>query len=288
MSRDPSVLYIMGAGRSGTTVMAALLASSQDVVAAGELHQLPMHVRGEKDCGCGLPLSECPEWRKHAAAYISAGESAYAERAERFHGHRTIWRYFLSRTFARDAAYQEVETAVFRSLGRGRRLVVDSSKYIGRALALSRVDPLGVRVMYMVRDPRGVVESFGKKVQTSRGALSATLYYIAVNLTAEAVARTLLRDRVIKVRFEDLVERPDETLARLSRFIGKDLGRAVDAIRDGREVAVGHLVGGNRLRSNERVTFVREVTWRKTMGRSTRFLVWLATLPLNLVNRYRL
>ncbi|MBT8488643.1 MAG: sulfotransferase [Gemmatimonadetes bacterium] len=288
MSREPSALYIMGAGRSGTTVMAALLAASPDVVAPGELHQLPDHVRGRENCGCGMPLSKCPKWGEYTAVISCIGEEAYAERAEHFHRHGMIWRYFVSGKFARDSKYQRGETTVFRTLEQDRNLVVDSSKYIGRALALSRVEALDLRFLYMVRDPRGVVESFGKKVQTSRGPLSATLYYLVVNLTAEVVARTLLRGRVMKVRFEDLAERPEETLARLGRFVDRDLSPTSDAIRQGRDVAVGHLVGGNRLRSRTRISFSRQVTWPKTMGRSTRFFVWLATLPLNIVNRYRL
>lgn len=288
MSPEPSVLYIMGAGRSGTTVMAALLASTPGVLAPGELHQLPDHVRGEATCGCGLPLRECPGWGEYWPAISCAGEEAYADKAEYFHRHGVIWRYFVSGKFARDPTYQKGEATVFQTLAQNRDLVVDSSKYIGRALALSRVEALDLRFLYMVRDPRGVVESFGKKVQTSRGPLSATLYYLVVNLTAEVVARTLLRRRVIKVRFEDLAERPDETLARLGRFIERDLSPASDAIREGRDVAVGHLVGGNRLRSRAKISFSREVTWPKTMGRTGRFFVWLATLPLNIVNRYRL
>src|SRR5450755_1085488 len=74
------VLYIAGTGRSGSTVLANILGEVDGVFAAGEVRYLWQ--RGLKEgrlCGCGLPVRECPVWRK---ALEEAGQLDDSSRAD--------------------------------------------------------------------------------------------------------------------------------------------------------------------------------------------------------------
>src|SRR6266571_3275615 len=60
----PTVLFIAGASRSGSTMLDLLLGELDGYVAAGELRNLWGH--GLLDgwrCGCGEPVKSCPFWR---------------------------------------------------------------------------------------------------------------------------------------------------------------------------------------------------------------------------------
>jgi hypothetical protein len=62
MSR-PTVLSIVGPGRSGTTILASVLGEADGVVSVGELRWLWQRgVQERRSCGCGLPPDERPVW----------------------------------------------------------------------------------------------------------------------------------------------------------------------------------------------------------------------------------
>jgi hypothetical protein len=63
----PAVLYVMGAGRSGSTVLGQALGQLEGIAQAGELASLwHRGLINNEPCGCGLPTRECPFWSEAA------------------------------------------------------------------------------------------------------------------------------------------------------------------------------------------------------------------------------
>lgn len=62
-SRAPTVIYIAGSGRSGSTLLERVLGELPGVVNVGELIDLFRRTapRGER-CGCGRAFADCPFW----------------------------------------------------------------------------------------------------------------------------------------------------------------------------------------------------------------------------------
>src|SRR4051794_38468775 len=59
----PSIVYIGGTGRSGSTLLARLLSGVPGVVAVGELrYVLDRGMTQDHLCGCGRPFRACPFW----------------------------------------------------------------------------------------------------------------------------------------------------------------------------------------------------------------------------------
>lgn len=57
------VLYMLGLGRSGTTVLDLLLGGIDRFFSVGELQSLWKESIGEgRLCGCGRPVAQCPVW----------------------------------------------------------------------------------------------------------------------------------------------------------------------------------------------------------------------------------
>jgi hypothetical protein len=57
------VLYVAGTGRSGSTLVAAMLGQLRGAFAAGEVRYLWQRGLSERrPCGCGTPVPDCPVW----------------------------------------------------------------------------------------------------------------------------------------------------------------------------------------------------------------------------------
>ena len=279
-------IYLLGAGRSGTTIMAALMNTHTNIHTAGELHQFFSHLSGDKDCSCGLPLADCPFWSPIVSAINQSEESAadvisFLNKKE---AHRNILKYLLFGS--RDKHYNDIESDLFgkiRNHTDSNSWILDSSKYLARYLLLKNNSDLDVRGIYMVRDVRGVIYSFSKKVQSSRGPLSALLYYCLINFFAQWICWT--DNRVIKVRYEDLMAKPEQTLSGIYK---KVLGESPGENLVPQEFDMPHIIGGNRIRSEKRMKLKLDEKWRTEISRTKQIIYYLLALPITLGNRYKI
>jgi len=289
---DIPLLYLMGAGRSGTTALTAFLNMSSGIHALGEMHQFPETALSDGPCACGAALSKCPYWSRvlAAAATPIASDSVLGARLADIERHKRIPRHLLGlmpRNAMQDygAAQQAILSAALQVSETG--YLLDSAKYIGRALALGRLTRIRLVPIYLVRDPRGVVHSFARKVQSPRGALSATLYYMAVNAMAELVRLTAFRRRVLKLRYEDMLDDPERFFGRIERRTRLSLTDVASSVRNRESFAIGHFIGGNRLKSHATITPRADMAWVAEMPRWKQLLIWWLTAPFNILNGYR-
>src|SRR5690348_5991619 len=64
MTLRPKVLFIVGTGRIGSTIIEQILGQTDGFWPTGELYRIWQDGLIEGDfCGCGEPLPECPFWR---------------------------------------------------------------------------------------------------------------------------------------------------------------------------------------------------------------------------------
>jgi hypothetical protein len=282
------IIYLMGAGRSGTTALATFLNASENVTCLGELHQLPQYITENSPCSCGQPLSECDFWSNYSDTLKPLISNEYCKEQHALESHRSVFKYLKSTFSASKLTYHKVNTDLFTEVQHNTgNAILDSAKYVGRALALFSNDRYDVRVIYMTRDPRGVVESFAKKVQTSRSMFSACLYYNAINFLAEFACRIILRGRYLKVRYEDLLNEPINTFNNIGQFTDIDVNNITSKIEHKERFVIGHVVGGNRMKTAGAIEFRKADNWPNKISRVKRLVVYGLTLPFNLLNRYK-
>lgn len=83
-----NVIYVVGAGRSGSTLLEALLGTDGKFFAAGELSNFTNAFNSSYYCSCGLKLNNCDIWKNIYLDWISkfrTDESSFKnfERLER-------------------------------------------------------------------------------------------------------------------------------------------------------------------------------------------------------------
>jgi hypothetical protein len=300
----PSVLLIMSASRSGSTVLCNILGQAAGAFGLGELHRLwDSAALATRMCSCGEIVLNCPVWRQVLrACYGSADADALRPTFAAIERHRdgcTRVRHMLPipRAFAPSLdqhlrAYRQALEAIYASIGAvtGCQVAVDASKLpaYARVLLGCRLD---VRVLFLVRDARATAYSWRRRKRTSvRGRTFTTAQYawaasakewLITNWAAERLARALPPGRLLRVRYEDLMQQPQPALQRIARWAGLAEDSLPFIAPDQVRLSTAHLIAGNqnRFRTGE-VALRPDDEWSAAMPLRAKRWVTLLTWPL--------
>lgn len=303
-ARDrPTVLYLGGLGRSGTTVLERVLGELPGACSVGELvHLWQRGVLDDEKCGCGRAFSRCPFWTEVGARAFGGWDRALAGRMEELRHRVDRTRYvpgllvpvLLGRRRAELREYVATFVRLYRAIAEagGGAIVIDSSKHSSLAFCLRSTPDLDLRVVHVVRDSRGVAYSWTKEVHRPEAAAEDALMtrYSPVRSAALWVghnvcfgALRLLRTPTVQLRYEDFVGAPGATLERLTGFAGlADRGPSWSFL-EGSSVTLSpsHTVAGNPMRFRTgKLQLRRDDAWRRELPRGQRWLVSSLTLPL--------
>lgn len=290
-------LFIVGAGRSGSTILGNVLGEIDGVCHAGELNDLWSLLAKGRYCGCERLLSDCDFWAEVLAAVRGGGHLPAGDPVAISSWHRRTLRYrrlpsLLLQPSADAERYAQVSGDLYRAIARvsGARIVVDSSKGAPGAALLRLIPGIEAYFVHLVRDPRGVAYSWERTKAPPRGATARDMRrwtpgrvarnWLAVQLMVE-VSRARIGGRWLTLRYEDLAEQPRAMLERTLEFIGEQ-PTALPFVDDA-TVVLGnnHTVGGNRNRFKRgEVRFRIDQDWVSHQSRRNRLLITSMTAPL--------
>jgi hypothetical protein len=300
-AHSPRILYIAGADRSGSTLLAMLLGALPGCTAVGELrHIWERGVLANRLCGCGRSFRECPFWRDVGQAAFGGWDAVDAERQVARLMKVGRQRHFplvaagagSARFRAELRSYAELQAQVYRAVAEvsGDAAVVDSSKTPVYALTLRQAG-LDVDVLHLVRDSRAVAYSWTRsrvmqdtadvEYMPTFGPARSALNWASSNLAVDAVRGRGMRPRAM--RYERLVAAPAPELARVLGDALPGPARAAIAARGDGELSPGvqHTVAGNPIRMRSGPLRIRvDDAWRAAMPAFDRRMVTLLTFPL--------
>lgn len=305
------VLFVGGLGRSGSTLVEKLLNELPATVSVGEtVHLWERGVRDRERCGCGEGFDDCPRWQ-------AVGDRAFGAWTE-VDLHRMIdlrWEEDRSRRLPQilravrsgrpspaQREYLDGIRAVLlasaevaaeeRGVDRADVVVLDSSKHLSTAALLACDPALDLRILHLVRDPRGVAYSWLKTVErpeTDGGimprysAKRTAGRWVTDNLGFDALAA--LGVPTLRLRYEDVLADPEQRLLEIARFAG-----AVRPDQTGLEFIDGnrahlstpmHSIAGNPLRFGGTDIELRlDDAWRTELPSGDRRTVELITAPV--------
>lgn len=307
--RGPVVIFIAGSGRSGSTLVERAIGGTRSCVNVGEVIDLFRREAAQQErCGCGSRVGECTFWQAVGKrAFGGWSEQSALEVSllqQRVARQRHLPRLLASLpsdvSFRSDVCrYADHFIRLYEaiSLESSAPCVVDASKWPVQALALFR-GGVDVRILHLVRDPRGVAFSLAKKdVPRTQGAApgetmwhnshaGAALRWDAFQAECELLAKC--GAKVTRLRYEDFAGNPRVATARALEGLQVNLEPAeLDHIsRDSIELTASHGVSGNPSRFKTGSIQTRsDETWRNDMKRGHRLAVTALTAPL--MRRYR-
>ena len=284
------LIYILGTGRCGSTILEIVLGSHPKIQPTGEFHGIPFpRWMPGTVCSCGRSYEECPLWTRVREDYsrrVDFGRQLASQ--ERFEYYRSLPRALMYRWAAspeiREHARGMADLIRVIAKESGKEIVAESSKSAARGYAytLARYEGLDVYFIHLVRDGRGYLYSETKepdgagygqrKVVQSPSRI--TLRWALENLVAQILC-SRPRDRYLRVRYEDFVSQPVEVLERIGRFVGVDMTPVLETVRQGQPIPIGHLIGGNRLRFGTTVKLESKFRELALGTRRTRWTFWI-------------
>ena len=291
-----SILYILGRGRSGSTVVDAVLGNLGATFGTGELVE-GLHRRYPNGiCSCGAALAECPVWGavvREAEASLELPREEWARAlATQMHlksfpktliyGRASKWSMNLRSI--NDALYAAVSKAT------GCQHVVDSSKEMTRAYFILKHFP-EAKGLHLVRNPHGFISSYYQRILKGGdfrlvrfqlggairryplmkfpGLAILALSWLIGNLYAEFL-KMLFRERVLFLRYDDFCIDSVGQIALIAKHMGQSFDELESKMSSGEELITGHKAAGNEWTS-QKATFAFDAS----VNRKHR-LPWLA------------
>ncbi|QEV16582.1 sulfotransferase [Streptomyces alboniger] len=204
---NKAVIFIMGAGHSGTTLLGLMLGAHPAVCFAGEAWnstRLGTTDGQGRTVGCNFCTDDCPVW---GDPLPSTGPDLYEVLARRC----------------------------------GRPFVVDSTKAVGWIDQQAALLPGAVHrhLVVLARDGRAVVNSLLRKYPDARPAELAAEWVAQMRRTEDLAARW--PGIVSRVHYEDVATHPEDVLSHLSATLGFSF---LPAMLDP-WLSVQHPLGGN-------------------------------------------
>jgi hypothetical protein len=298
MKEDAKVLFIVGWDRSGSTILDLVLGGTTGLVAVGELHHLWRRgILERRLCGCGSTVDECVLWRpvlERVYGRIPDADEArrvVETRSQRLRVRHT-WRILRTRGRGLEG-YRAMMDALYGAIAdvAGASVVVDSSKDPPDG-AVASLLPGGAYFVHLVRDPRATAFSMSRrpKVQpdtrdTSRmkreGVAKSTRNWVLWNAAAERLRDAVPSDRWLRLRYEDFVARPEDSVREILRFAGQDGADTPFVDPSTARLGGNHTVSGNPARfASGTVTIENDSQWMRDQPAADRLLATALALPL--------
>jgi hypothetical protein len=304
------VLFVGGMPRSGSTLLDLLIGQLPGHCDVGELFYMWQGgLKRDQRCACGEPFAQCPFWAEVGQRAFGGWDRVDADEVLRLQRKvDTTGRLLIGplarlapRHRARTARYLDLTRRVYRAVSdvSGAPIVVDSTKRPSTAYLLASDPGVRLRIVHMIRDPRGVLNSWSREVPLPEGAgprdhLKRRPAHQILRrwLTVNAMIGRLERRGVplLRLRYEDLVADPRAAMRAVMEMSG--LAASEDDLGfigpDGVNRAVSHTPTGGRVRFRSGPMPLRlDEKWRHELPPSRQRLAALVCGPLMRSYQYR-
>lgn len=245
----PKVLYVMGAGRSGSTVLGITLGNVSGIFNVGEaLAWTTFH---------GVPSNEKPEAGEFWQNVLERVPNAEKYFGSRFYHeiehHRALLHPKKSTDPDLSRAYDQCCRELFNAIRKesGCDWIVDTSHYALRAARLRQNPALDTYVIHLVRDPRDVINALQKQVQRDApmGPFKANLYTLAVWIQGALEFLRFPRAKRIRIHYEDFLDNPVPVVNHIMQHFGCDA-----RLQSASDIPTSRVFQGNRVLSKPSIT----------------------------------
>jgi hypothetical protein len=301
------VLFIAGAGRSGSTLLDTILGQIDGFVSVGELRYVwERGLLQDRLCGCTEPFSSCDFWTPVVAEAFGSPPRVDPARMIQLQGRGTRIRHLPrilagadSRILEAMGPYLEAMEDLYEAIRdhSSAHVVVDSSKLPTYGHAIGHLTGVDLHVVHLVRDPRATAYSWlrrrtlpdrpGSTMQRHRPAKSAALWSVWNWVSERLWAKR--PHRYLRLRYEDLVREPEVAVRRILSFVAEEPAELPFPSNHAVDLAATHTVAGNPSRFRTGVVEIRpDDEWLARLEPRARAVVEAISLPLLRRYGYRL
>jgi hypothetical protein len=243
----PFIIYILGAGGSGSSILTSCLGSHSEILPIGELSFFDLYKALDKLCNCGIPLSKCKFWK---SIFLSSYESGYGVPIKPIIKINDILLHrikalskdpILKDTIAKNLSiYNKISTQ------NNKIIILDSSKDITRFYYLIRSGEIRILPIHMVRDGRAYIDSLRRR--SGMHPIKAIIRWMRLNLITYFILNKVCgKYDFLTITYDEFVDYPETVIKKiLSRL---DLCYEQQVFNHNLETQ--HTLGGTSVRNGE-------------------------------------
>jgi hypothetical protein len=279
------VLYILGGGHSGSTILSLILGTAAEVFNAGELklynqHFNPSSSRWNKinpSCMCGKDALECPFWQQ--VAQISPDLNIFYQPGLRGYSTQLFrWISHLNRQNTNDDYLLFSNTlTTAKSFKPSLTYILDMSKSLPRYLHIKSNPNIEIATFFLIRDGFGYLNSYRKRHQ--KGFLRWIVQWAMVNLSVFCFLK-LSKEPYYHLSYNKLCLNPEKYLKEINQFFDISIpSNFVEAVNQ----TEFHVRGGNAAVIDQKsfAGLNLDDQWKKQLTSFQIRLASLVILPLN-------
>jgi hypothetical protein len=268
------IIFILSAGRSGSTLLDKALGSHSRCFSLGEIVNFSSEFsKNQTLCGCGQWLSDCSFWKQvnHSlqkkdvqtkpSEYNIKNHNPYTGIKKSIYGLANILGYYNSS----DKKILKRTKYLFDTITEisGKNIFIDSSKSIGRSFLLKHfLKDYDVFFIHLIRNGKAVLNSrkkdsytvkfnnnTTKKFYSKRTQKSSKEYserWRKYNLKVLRLMQFISNKKKYTVKYEDFINHPETQLKQIADMIGVEYDSNMQYLYNDHN----HILGGNPSRVN--------------------------------------
>jgi len=294
-----TIIIIVGAARSGSTLLAKAIGGHSSCFTVGEINRFNYEINNpETHCGCGKNLNKCSFWIEFLNSLNIQFNNPNKEDINNFDvgifkqitKKNKLYKLLPTVLFGKKYNNKEVETEIENTFilydkifdKTKAKVIIDSTKGLFRALILDSKAPKNIRFrfVHLTRDGRGVLNSGLKSSYAimhndgilrkyegikNKDPLKIINSWLYVNLRNFIVLKLLRNKQSMFIRYEDFTDNPEKYL--------KIINKNVDLIYESSALNLGdqenHILGGNASRMNAKKINKIDDAWRTNLDKKT-------------------
>jgi len=276
------VIYILGDGRSGSTLLDAVLSNTENSISIGEGYRFwRRFYEADTLCSCNEPIDACVLWsgvhaelQKEIPNYNPADTWDRIQFLLKFKNVKRIseiikgedWQHF-------NATVKHFYNSIVEISA--KNIIIDSSKSVGWLYLLHALNIQELKVIHLERNLQAVANSWKKQItlpeyfdkevfMPTRSTMRSLKTWLKVKFLAKSIKK---KTDSIFLTYENFIKNPERTFITIETFA------SVSLPTNHLKYMVGHSIGGNPMRSKGSGT----ITIQKNKEKFTN---------LNLIERY--
>lgn len=245
----PKIIYIMGASRSGSTLLSQILGGIERFENIGEFALARVTTVRELPCSCGNPVEICPYWATIPLSQFSQDLREKTTKILRIR--RSVLHIFQKFRDQNEKIWEKIALDLaenYKAISEqtNAEVIIDSSKDPMLGYILQKYSRLDVTFIHLIRKPSSFIKSWTKP----KGYLPADnrlvinlFYWCLVNLLAESISTK--GQSCLIIAYEKFVQNPRKYLQVICRQIGVEDPDLRFMEQEKIEIGVQHLMLGN-------------------------------------------
>ncbi len=290
------LVYLVSNHNAGSTPIALVANAHPAMVSPGEMVGPGgrFHDALGPVCSCGKEVAICPFWSEVGIRYRDKNFPWQPDRWEldfRLPNHPWLSRIALNRPdifpwrtplFSRLPWFsKKIKDMLARNLAfarivldvSGREVVLDASKHSMRLYHLSRIPELDLRVIHLLRDPRGWCNS--RRKNFNEPVTQTARRWVEENIRISQITSHMPERKKIILRYEEFCENPQAAMARIWALADLPVVTVPEKLS-----TINHHLLGNRMRTRKDLGIKQDLSWQSELSRDERKIIEHLTTPV--------